>query len=38
MKRFLIGVALALVYCGVAAVADDQQHGQLHNAIYVIPT
>lgn len=37
MKRFLIGVALALVYCGVAAAADDQQHGQLHNAVYVIP-
>jgi len=37
MKRFLIGVALALVYCGVAAAADDQQYGQLHNAVYVIP-
>ncbi|MFK8398158.1 hypothetical protein M2D07_006565 [Pseudomonas sp. BGr12] len=38
MKRFLFGVVLALAYCGVSAAADDLQHGQLQNAVYVLPT
>lgn len=38
MKRFLIGVVLALAYCGVSVAADDLQHGQLQNAVYVLPT
>lgn len=37
MKRFLIGVVLALAYCGIAAAADDSQHGQLQNAVYLVP-
>lgn len=38
MKRFLIGVVLALAYCGIAAAAvDDLQHGQLQNAVYLVP-
>lgn len=37
MKRFLIGVVLALAYCGIAVAADDSQHGQLQNAVYLVP-